>query len=92
MKYRTRKGIVLTSVGGQQVLVSAASLHDEIPYVTNVNDTAAFCWEVMAEGATEDELVDRVTEEFDVHDPELVRSDISGMVRQLYEKGYIITV
>ena len=91
MKYHTQKGIVLTSIGGQLVLVAAASLHDRVSYVVSINDTTAFCWEKLSQSwLTKDELIDLVLGEFDVNDEETVRTEISELVQQLYEKGYIV--
>ena len=89
MKYYTRKGIVLTSVGEQQVLVSAVSLHDQVPYVTNINDTTATCWEGMAHGATKEELINCIMEEYEVENEVTVREDIERLLRQLSEQNYI---
>lgn len=89
MKYYTRKGIVKTSVGEQQVLISAVSLHDQVPYVTNINDTTATCWDRMAHGATKDELIACIMEEYEVEDETAVREDIDRLLRQLSEQNYI---
>ena len=89
MKYHTRRGIVLTTVGEQKVLVSAVSLHDRVPYVTDINDTTAFCWELLSSGCTEEELIRSVLEEYDEVGPETVRRDISLLVQQLAEQGYL---
>lgn len=89
MKYYTRKGIVMTSVGEQQVLVSAVSLHDQVPYVTNINDTTATLWEKMVHGATKDELIACIMEEYEVENEPAVREDIDRVLRQLSEQNYI---
>ena len=89
MKYYTRKGIVMTSVGGQQVLISAAALHGQVPYVTNINDTTATLWERMAHGATKDELADCIMEEYEVENEAAVREDIDRLLRQLGQQNYI---
>ena len=90
MKYITRKGIIMTSVGGQQVLVSAAALHDQVPYVTNINETTALCWGLLSCGATEEELINHILEQYDTEAAVTVRSDIHTLFKQLYENGYIV--
>ena len=89
MKYIARKGIVLTCVGGQQILVSAVFLRGIVPYVMGINDTTAVCWERLVQGTTEEELVDHICEEFETDDIDLVRSDIHHLIAELHEKGYI---
>ena len=73
----------------QQVLVSAVSLHDQVPYVTNINDTTATLWERMVHGATKDELIACIMEEYEVENEAAVREDIDRVLRQLSEQNYI---
>ena len=68
MKYRTRTGIVLTSVCGQHVLVAAKEARENCPYVTKINETAAFCWRLLENGSTCSQLADRLMEEYDAED------------------------
>ena len=89
MKFKTRTGIVMTSVGGQKILVAANALHDQIPYVSNINDTTAFCWELLIDGISEEELAMRVIEQFEIEDSDVVKKDIASLIKHLYEKGYI---
>ena len=89
MKYYTRKGIVMTSVGEQQILVSAVSLHDQVPYVTDINDTAAILWGRMVHGATKEDLIACIMEEYEVENEAAVREDIDRLLRQLSEQNYI---
>ncbi len=89
-RYISKKGIVLTSVGGKQLLVAAASLGGEVPYVTSINETAAFMWGLLIGGASEEYIFDRMAEEFDIDDMEQTEAEISAILKQLYEQGYII--
>ena len=91
-RYISKKGIVLTSVGGKQLLVAAASLGDEVPYVTSINETAAFMWGLLIGGASEEYIFDRMAEEFDIDDMEQTVAEISAILKQLYEQGYIICI
>ncbi len=89
-RYISKKGIVLTSVGGKQLLVAAASLGGEVPYVTGVNETAVFMWGLLIGGTSEEYILDRMAEEFDIDDMEQTEAEISAILKQLYEQGYII--
>ena len=91
-RYISKKGIVLTSAGGQQMLVAAASLEGEVPYVTGVNETAAFIWGSLKNGVTEKELLERMADEFEIDDMEQAEAEISAILKQLYEQGYIIRI
>ena len=47
VKYRTRPGVVLTDICGENVLVSASSLAGLCPYVTQINDSSVFLWKLL---------------------------------------------
>jgi hypothetical protein len=47
-----------------------------------VNDTGAALWPLVAEGTTEEELIEKLTTSFDV-DIEQARSDVGAFVEQL---------
>lgn len=90
MKYKTRKGIVLTSVCGQYILVAAKKARENCPYLTQINETAAFCWRLLENGSTRDELTDHLLEEFDADDASLVGKDVEIMLKNFLEAGYLI--
>ncbi len=90
MKYIARKGILPTTVGETNILVSAKALHGQVPYVTEINDTTAFCWELLMKGASEDELTCALMQEFEGADESLIRADICALLHQLEEQGYIL--
>ena len=90
MRYKTRKGIVMTSVCGQYILVSAKMAREHCPYITQINVTTAICWKLLEEGSTADELAQHILKEFEVEDTSRIKGDISGLLEQLLEGGYII--
>ena len=90
MKYRARKGIVLTSVCGQFVLVAAKKARENCPYLTQINETAASCWRLLENGSTEEELTAHLMEEYDAEEISLVREDVKGLLAQFLDAGYIV--
>ena len=60
MVYKTRRGIVLTEICGEYVLIAAKALLDRCPYLTQINESSAFIWKRMVEGATLEDLVSAV--------------------------------
>lgn len=89
MRYVSRRGIVLTDVAGEHVLIAAQRLRKEVPYITILNDTGAFCWQCLTEGTGEEELCTKIKDEFDVEDEELMREDVASLLNQLKQKHYI---
>ena len=89
-RYRTRPGVVLTTISGQNVLVSAKSVQGLCPFTAQINETTAFCWRVLEEGADLDTLLRRVREEYEIEDAAAVRADLEQLVAQMLESNYLI--
>ena len=89
-RYRTRPGVVLTTISGQNVLVSAKSVQGLCPFTAQINETTAFCWRVLEEGADMDTLLRRVREEYEIEDAATVRADLEQLVAQMLESNYLI--
>ena len=92
MTYKTRTGVVLTEIAGDFVLVAAKALLGECPYVTQLNDTSAFLWRRMEQGASLEELEAAVAEEYEIEDPAMARAAIEAFVKQMEELKYIIVM
>lgn len=89
-RYKTRPGVVLTTIAGQNVLVAAKSLAALCPYSAQINDTAAFCWRVLEEGADVDTLMNKLSGEYEIDDAAEARRDLEQLVAQMLESNYLI--
>lgn len=89
-RYRTRPGVVLTTIAGQSVLVSSKSAREQCPFTAQINETAAFCWRLLEQGADLQTLMSSVAEEYEIEDPEEVRADLEQLLAQLLESNYLI--
>ena len=87
---KTRPGVVLTTVGGQYVLVAARAAREFCPVTTRINETAAFCWRVLEGGADADALAAALAAEYKVEDAASLRSDAEDLIAQLEQNGYLI--
>ena len=90
MRYRVKKGIVLTSVCGQYILVAAKKTRENCPYITQINETTASCWRLLENGCTCDGLIRFLLDEYDAEDENLVKEDVEKLLAKLFELGYII--
>lgn len=90
VKYRTRPGVVLTDICGENVLVSASSLAGLCPYVTQINDSSVFLWKLLEKGADAQQLAAAVEEEFEVDDPAALRSVIDDFIKQMTDLNYLL--
>ncbi|MBR5095263.1 MAG: PqqD family protein [Oscillospiraceae bacterium] len=89
-RYRTRTGVVLTSICGEHLLVAAKGVRDQVPYITQISESAAFLWERLEHGADTDELLSAVLEEYEIEDPAQARAAIEGSIGQMRESGYLL--
>ena len=89
-RYKTREGVVLTSVCGETLLVTARALRELCPFVTVINDSSAFLWERLRSGATAEELERAVKEEYELDDPSIVNGVIQDFLRQMLALNYLI--
>lgn len=89
MRYKTREGVILTQICGSYYLVAAKALYGQLPYITEINETAAVCWKRMADGASEEDLCQELAAEYDIEDPSGMTSDVQGLLTKLKSDGYI---
>ena len=82
MKYKTRPGIILTSVGEQYFFVTAKNRIE-------LNETAAFYWKLLRQGADTAELREAALREYDIDDPAGLEQEIEELIRELL-KGHLI--
>ena len=90
MIYRTRKGVILTEVCDQYLLVSAEMIREYCPYVTQLNETSAFLWRQLEQGASMEQLQAAVAAEYEVDDPGTVREAIQAFLQQMCEMNYLL--
>ena len=89
-RYKTRNGVVLTSVCGQMLLVAAKSLQELCPYVTEINETSAFLWEHLRFGSDLADLMAALDEEYELDDPAAARQAVEAFLRQMLELNYLL--
>ena len=82
MIYKTCPGIILTSVGGQEYLVTSENR-------MQLNDTAAFYWRCLSEGADITELKKAVMQEYDLEDSPELDQEIRELIQSLLKEGLI---
>ena len=90
--YKTRPGVVLTEIAGEYVLVAAKSLLSLCPYVTQINESSAFLWHRLEQGASTAELEACVAEEYEIENVDEAQSAIQAFVQQMKEMNYLVTV
>lgn len=90
MRYKSRPGVVLAPICGEYLLVSAKAVRDCCPYVTQINETSAFLWEKLIHGASREELLSAVADEYEIDDPAACEAAIDNYLAQMIDAGYLL--
>ena len=89
-RYKTRPGVVLTTVAAQYVLVAVKSLRGICPFSAQINDSSAFCWRVLEGGADFESLFAKLVEKYEIDDLDSARAELEELLRQLINANYLI--
>lgn len=81
-------GMVLTEVGSEWVAVPTGEASGVLHGIVRLNKTAKFVWDELAEGSSEDELVERMLATYDV-DEATAKASVAKVVEQLLGAGLI---
>lgn len=90
MRYRTRPGVVLAPVCGEYLLVAAKGARRFCPYVTQLNESSAFLWRQLKDGADAETLKAAVAAEYEIEDPGEAAAAIEGFLNQMLQAGYLL--
>ena len=84
---KLKEGFVLRNVAGENVVLPTGDELDLTMMIT-LNDTGAFLWEKLDQGAAEGELVSALLSEYDVTE-EIAKASVAGFVAKLREHGFL---
>ena len=82
---KTAEHCVSCDLNGERVILNTSS-----GVYFGLDEVGSRIWELLAEPSTEDAIVKRLTEEYDV-DEETVRRDVQTFLGNLNERGLILT-
>lgn len=83
------KEFILRKIAGESILVPTGKTSQEINGMITLSETAALIWENLEKVDSLDELVDLITDEFEV-DRETALADAGQLVAELCAAGFVI--
>ena len=89
MRYLIRKGIISRDICGECLLVATGEAAAVCPEMQQLNATGAFFWHLLEEGCSEEEMIARAIEQFDI-DEARIRTAIPSFLQKLEENHYVI--
>lgn len=85
---KVKDGFLLREIAGEHIVVPIGERVVDLNGLLTLNAPARVLWEELATEQTEDDLVEALTERFEVS-PEVARTDVSDFVALLAEKGLL---
>lgn len=79
---------ILRDVAGSHVVVPVGESVADFNGLITMNETGAFLWKQLQEDVERDELVHRLTEEYDVT-PEQAAQDVDAFLQKLQDNGFL---
>ena len=85
---RIKNDFILRQVADNYLVVAVGDAVKDFNGIINLNETGAFLWKILENGATEEELVKKLTEEYDVTE-ETAKRDVGTFVAKLAEANLL---
>ena len=84
---KIKEGFILREVAGENIVIPSG---DELNLnlMITLNGTGRFLWEKLESGATEEQLVAAILEEYDT-DEDTAKESVSAFVKKLSENGFL---
>lgn len=83
---KIKKGLILRSVGGENVVVPVGEMTKIFHGMITLNETGAFLWNFFCEEHTIEDGIIALCKEYEAEES-LVKADVEKFVRLMEEKG-----
>ena len=84
---KIKSGFMMRSIAGCKVVVSVGKRTLDFNGIINLNDTGAFLWERLEQGATEEQLTAAILEQYTDVDEAAARESVAEFINTLREAG-----
>lgn len=85
---KIKKGFVLRKVAGQAMVIATGEASKDFHGMVKLNDTGCEIWQGLTEGLTEEEIVKKLTEKYEVEE-EKAASDVAAIIVKMQEAGFL---
>ena len=85
---KIKRGLMLCKVGDEHVVLADGNVNMQIRGLTTVNETGAFIWETLQKDCTQEQVVDAMTQEFDI-DRATAEKDAAEFCALLERVGFL---
>lgn len=85
---KLKEGFVFRKIAGDNVVVPIGQQITQFNGLIKLNESGAFLWNVLKEGSSKEELVDKLQEEYDI-DRDLAENDVESFIKILKERDML---
>lgn len=85
---KIKKGFTIRNIAGSNIVVPVGNAERIFNGMITLNESGAFFWNALLKDTTVDEVVKKVTSEYDV-DEERAKADVEKFIEQLRENNLI---
>ena len=85
---KIKKGFTVRNIAGSDIVVPVGNAEKIFNGMITLNESEAFFWNALLKDTTVDEVVKKVTSEYDV-DEERAKADVEKFIEQLRENNLI---
>lgn len=85
---KINEGFVMRNILDEWIIVPLKQQNSAENYIMTVNESGHMLWELLEKGTTEEELLQRMLEEYDV-DEKTAKADISTFLTALSARGVL---
>lgn len=80
---KTKPGFLLRRLGDESMVIAIGEASESFNGMIRLNSTGAFYWELLEQGATEDQLVVKTLERFEGLDEATARQDVREFLNSI---------
>ncbi len=85
---KPKDGFLLREVDGTSIVVATGDAATEFSGLITLNQTGTLLWRCLEQGATEDEMVAKLLEEYEI-DEDCARRDVKAFVTRAKDAGLL---
>lgn len=85
---KLKEGFIFRKIAGDNVVVPIGQQISEFNGLIKLNDSGAFLWNILKEGSSKEELVDKLQEEYEV-DRDFAENDVEKFIQILKERDML---
>lgn len=85
---KIKEGYVMRQIAGQSVVIAVGKASESFHGMINLNDSGSCVWKNIEKGLNEDEIADKLVDEFDI-DHQTALKDVQEMIKKMKEQGIL---